>query len=147
MSKLIDMQFVGIEFGFNSEEAITGELIVKVEGENGEVTTITYRTELHDTDLSEILPHSEMEEVVSLSGGLGNLLFKLKRILMFKVAFDLGLEVADTNYTPTLSTQEKLRQLETTFLEISILLAEEQARNLQNEQAILELSMFTGGDE
>lgn len=42
-------------------------------------------------------------------------------------------------------TDEKVIQLETALLETTTLLANEQMKNMQNEQAILELTMMLGG--
>lgn len=46
---------------------------------------------------------------------------------------------------PPLTIGEKVVQLENALLETTTLLANEQAKNLQNEQAIIELSMLIGG--
>jgi len=49
--------------------------------------------------------------------------------------------------TPEDLQAKRINELETAILETTVLLAEEQAKNIQNEQAILELSMLIGGNE
>lgn len=133
MQKITNIKFLSLEFDFgydkNFEETyenkgrIDAEVFVEIENE-GNVSTITHRTELQDVSFSDFITEEDKENVIKNTDSFGEFIQILRTLIALKVASDLNMEIADIDYVAPASLRTQVKM---------------------NEQAILELTMMIGG--
>lgn len=152
--KITNVKFLSLEFDFgyyeDNEEThenkgnIDAEVFVEIES-GGEIAVTKHKTNLKDVSFADFMSTEDMEEIVTQTGSLAEYIQTLRKVIMLKVANELGMEVADVDYTPAQPLGEKVQELETGLLEMTAVSAMQEQKATENEQAILELSMLIAG--
>jgi len=122
MQKITNIKFLSLEFDFgydkNFEETyenkgrIDAEVFVEIENE-GNVSTITHRTELQDVSFSDFITEEDKENIIKNTDSFGEFIQILRTLIALKVASDLNMEIADIDYVVPTPLREEVEDLKT----------------------------------
>lgn len=151
MQKITNIRFCSFEFDFgydkNDESTferkgdINAKVFVDIETENGIITN-KVNLNLKDVSFKDFIPESDISNIVKSTDSLSEYIQILRKALILKAASDLGMDVADVDYTPAQTLREKTEELEQALLEMTNISALQDQKLQENEQAIIELSML-----
>lgn len=120
MQRITNIKFLSLEFDFgydkNFEETyenegrVDAEVFVEIDND-GETSIITHKIKLHETDFIDFMEVEDKEELLNGINTLNDLIQVLRKIISMKVSSDLGIELADMNFTPKNSLREDVDEL------------------------------------
>ena len=114
MQKITNIKFIALEFDFgyspDDEESIENkgnihsEIFVEIDYD-GKTSILTHRVKLHETDFIDFMEVEDKKELLGEINSLNDFIQVLRKIISMKVSSDLGIELADMNFTPNYSLQ------------------------------------------
>ena len=120
MQKITNIKFIALEFDLgyspDDEESIENkgnihsEIFVEIDND-GETSIITHKIKLCETDFIDFMEVEDKEELLNGINTLNDLIQVLRKIISMKVSSDLGIELADMNFTPKNSLREDVDEL------------------------------------
>lgn len=120
MQKITNIKFIALEFDLgyshDNEESIENkgnihsEIFVEIDYD-GETSIITHRVKLHETDFTDFMEVEDKEELLNGINTFNDYLQTLRKIIAMKASSDLGIELADMNFTPKNSLREDVDEL------------------------------------
>ena len=123
MPKITNLKFLSMEFdfGYNEENEETHDRKGRIDSEvfveidyDGEISVMTHRIKLHETDLLDFMEVEDKEELLNGINTLNDLIQVLREVVSMKVSSDLGIELADMNFTSKGSLREDVDELKDT---------------------------------
>lgn len=140
MQRIINIKFIGLEFDFGYQKdnieshenlgRIDAEVFVEVENQ-GDISVIKHQIKLHDVSIEDLIREEDRTDLINDTNSLGDYIQLLRRLIMVKLAEDLNIEIADTNYISPPTLREKVMEIK------------EETAGLQ--MALAELTMFLAG--
>lgn len=140
MQKITNIKFLSMEFdfGYNKEDENTyenkgrvdTEVFVEIEND-GEVSVVSHKVDLSNLDFLDLMSEDEKTNVIGNISTLGDYIQSLRNIIAIKVSNDLGIELADIDFTPKKPLREDVENLK--------------LEDLNNKEAIAELYIMTMG--
>ena len=109
---------------------IDAEVFVEVENQ-GAISVIKHQIKLHDVSIEDLIREEDRTDLINDTNSLGDYIQLLRRLIMVKLAEDLNIEIADTNYISPPTLREKVMEIK------------EETAGLQ--MALAELTMFLAG--
>lgn len=115
--KILGIMFLGLEFDFGCSEDDHSNLgridaTVFVDTDNdGEKQRIEHKVQLHEISFKDFLSEDEIANIVNVGDDFGSILQTVRKLVMHKVANDLGMEIADVDYTPPKSLRNNVNEL------------------------------------
>ena len=120
MPKITNLKFLSMEFdfGYNEENEETHDRKGRIDSEvfveidyDGEISVMTHRIKLHETDLLDFMEVEDKEELLNGINTLNDLIQVLREVVSMKVSSDLGIELADMNFISKNSLREDVDEL------------------------------------
>lgn len=122
MQRITNIKFLSLEFDFgyfkDNENSIDNlgridaEVFVEIENE-GNVSTITHRTELQNVSFSDFIAEEDKENIIKNTDSFGEFIQILRTLIALKVASDLNMEIADIDYVVPTPLREEVEDLKT----------------------------------
>ena len=120
MQKITNIKFISLEFDLgyspDNEESIEykgdiqSEIFVEIDYD-GETSGITHRVKLHETEFTDFMGVEDKEELLNGINSLNDFIQVLRKIISMKVSYDLGIDLADMDYTSKNSLREDVDEL------------------------------------
>ena len=120
MQKITNIKFIALEFDFGyspddegsieNKGNIHSEVFVEIDND-GETSIITHSVKLHETDFIDFMEVGDKEELLNGINTLNDLIQVLRKTISMKVSSDLGIELADMNFTSKNSLREDVDEL------------------------------------
>jgi len=140
MQKITNIKFFSMEFdfGYNKEDKNTYENKGKVDAEvfveienDGEISVVSHKVDLSNLDFLDLMSEDEKTNFIGNISTLGDYIQNFRNIIAIKVSNDLGIELADIDFTPKKPLREDVESLK--------------LEDLNNKEAIAELYIMTMG--
>ena len=120
MQKITNIKFLSMEFdfGYNKEDENTYENKGKVDAEifveienDGEVSVVSHKVDLSTVDFLDFMSEEDKADIIGNINTLGDYIQNFRKIVAMKVSSDLGIELADINFTPKKPLREDVENL------------------------------------
>lgn len=134
MQRITNIKFLSMEFdfGYNKEDENTYENKGKVDAEvfveienDGEISVVSHKVDLSNLDFLDLMSEEDKVDIISDINTLGDYIQTLRKVIAMKVSSDLGIELADIDFSPKKPLREDVEKLK--------------LEDLNNKEAIAEL--------
>ncbi|MEK4628118.1 hypothetical protein MKZ17_07915 [Solibacillus sp. FSL R7-0682] len=116
MSIITGIKFMSLEFDFGNSGNIDAQVFVEIDSD-GERQTIEHKLQLHEVSFLDFLTKEQVNNELQIDGNFSSLSQTLRKFITYKVASDLGFEVAGINFTPAEPLRNRIESLQTSQAE------------------------------
>lgn len=111
MRVLTNVSFLSLEFDFGSKGIIDARVFVEIDN-NGEVQHVEHKLQLQDVSFNDFLSAEQITQNTQVGDNFSSFIQNFRKLITLKIASDLGLDVADGEYTKVTPTRELVKSLE-----------------------------------